>query len=88
MVGAFDEVFITQTLRLIEDGHLDHLPRFLDAQLASQLVPEWYKSEVLGRIYERIKDAHKQAKTRTSRERYLKAIELMNVKYGAALSRK
>ncbi len=88
LMSAFDEAFVRQILKMILDGDPKNLTRFLDMQLSSGLIPDWYRDDMLSRIYSRLKEEQKQVKTRAGREKLLSAVELMNDRYGASLNGK
>lgn len=80
--GDFDDAIVKQILKMIEDGNPENLPNVLEIQLSSKLIPEWYKNEMIFRIYLLLKEKRIHAKTLKSREKLLIAIEIMKDKYG------
>lgn len=86
--ASFSKELVNQVLKLIEDGNPENLKYVLEIQLHSKSLPDWYITEMIQRIYFLLKEKLVNAETQKTREKYMSAIETMDINYNDVLRRK
>lgn len=77
----FSDSIVEQVLKVIEDGEAHDLTIALDAQINSQMIPEWYQTNAISRIYSVLLDLRTKSKDRVAQEKVNAMLKHMKKKY-------
>lgn len=84
--NPFSDLVAGRMREIIVEGEFHDLAAALDAQINSQIIPEWYRENSISRIYAILLEMRGQLDNKRDREKVSALLQHMRTKYGGKIN--